>query len=101
MICVYAVAVYLEGILNGEQLLSHNTEHFNVNAVELVKAGPGSRLGQASKEFTHEAVVQPFTTVEHHTVHSQGLAQILAGHKHSCQASSLKLDSQADYHVIA
>ncbi|KAA6420527.1 MAG: hypothetical protein FRX49_09688 [Trebouxia sp. A1-2] len=66
---------YPESILDSEELLSHHTQHLNVNPVELIKAGPGARLCQASKELAHEAVVQPLSTVEHHTVHAQGFAQ--------------------------
>lgn len=69
--------LYPEGVLDAEELLSHNAQHLNVNAVELIKAGPHARLSQAGKELAHEAVVQPLTTVEHHTVGSQRLAQIL------------------------
>ena len=68
---------YPESILDSEELLSHHTQHLNVNPVELIKAGPGARLCQASKELAHEAVVQPLSTVEHHTVHAQGFAQVL------------------------
>ena len=82
-----------EGILYAEELLGNHTEHFNVNAVELVKAGPGAGLGQASKELAHEAVIQPLPTVEHHTIHAQGFAQVLlttnssAGrHSNKCSA---------------
>lgn len=68
---------YPEGVLDAEELLSHHTQHLNVDAVELIKAGPGARLSQAGKELAHEAVVQPLTTVEHHTVHAQCLTQVL------------------------
>lgn len=59
-----------ESILDGEELLSYHTEHLDVNPIELIKAGPGARLGQTSKKLAHEAVVQPLPTVEHHTVHT-------------------------------
>ena len=68
---------YPEGILDAEELLSHHTQHLNVDAVELIKAGPGAGLSQAGKELAHEAVVQPLTAVEHHTICAQRLAQVL------------------------
>lgn len=68
---------YPEGILDAEELLSHHTQHLNVNAVKLVKAGPGARLSQASKELAHEAVVQPLATIEHDAIHAQCLTQVL------------------------
>jgi len=71
---------YPESILDSEELLSHHTQHLNVDPVELIKAGPGARLGQASKELAHEAVVQPLSAVEHHTVHAQSFAQVLQSH---------------------
>ena len=76
------VGAYPKSILDGEKLLSNHTQHLNVNAVELIKTSPSAGLGQASKELAHEAVVQPFTTIEHHTVDSQGFAQILQSYTH-------------------
>lgn len=72
-----ALQAYPESILDSEELLSHHTQHLNVNPIELIKAGPGARLGQASKELAHEAVVQPLSTVEHHAVDAQSFAQVL------------------------
>ena len=75
---------YPEGVLDAEKLLSHHTQHLNVNAVELIKAGPGARLSQAGKELAHEAVVKPLATVEHYAVHTQCLTQVLLAIQPSC-----------------
>jgi len=71
---------YPESVLDGKELLSHHTQHLNVNPVELIKAGPGARLGQASKELAHDAVVEPLSTVEHQAVDAQSFAQVLQSH---------------------
>ena len=47
--------------------------HLEVNAIELIKAGPGARGSQAFEEFGHRQVVQGVTAVEHHALASQGL----------------------------
>jgi hypothetical protein len=72
-----ALQAYPESVLDRKELLSHHTQHLNVNPVEFIKAGPGARLGQASKELAHEAVVQPLSTVKHHAVDTQSFAQVL------------------------
>ncbi len=82
---------YPESVLDRKELLSHHTQHLNVNPVELIKAGPGARLGQASKELAHEAVVQPLSTVEHHTVDAQSFAQVLQSHHTAWESHMISL----------
>lgn len=43
-----------------------NSAH--LNTIELIKAGPSSRLSQSFKELTHGLVVQTIRAVEHHTL---------------------------------
>eukprot|EP00983_Pelagomonas_calceolata_P101910 1158747-Pelagomonas_calceolata.AAC.23 len=43
--------LHLEGVLDGEQLLRNHRQHLDVDAVELIKAGPGAALGQAAEEL--------------------------------------------------
>jgi len=41
------------GVANGYELLRNDRQHLNVNAVELVKAAPRSRLSQTREEPSH------------------------------------------------
>ena len=43
----------LLGLHDGQQLLSDDREHFNIDAVELIEAAPRPRLGQSREEATH------------------------------------------------
>ena len=51
--------------------------NLEINAVELVKAGPSSRGCQTLEELSHGEVVQRVTAVKDHTLPSQGFCQIL------------------------
>ena len=48
----------LAGDGDGEDLLCDHGEHFQVDTVELVEAGPCPGRGQSFEEFTHGLVVQ-------------------------------------------
>ena len=43
----------LLGLHDGQQLLSDDGEHLNIDTVELIKAAPRPRLGQSREEATH------------------------------------------------
>lgn len=52
------VSVYLHypgclGISDSNELLSDDWQHFYVDAIELVKAAPGTRLSQTAEERPH------------------------------------------------
>ena len=51
--------------------------HLQVDAVELVEARPGTRGGEALEELAHGEVVQAVRAVEDHTLHGNGLGQVL------------------------
>ena len=51
------------------------TEHLELDAVELVEAGP--RAGRGLEELGHGQVVQAVRAVEHHALDGHGLAQVL------------------------
>lgn len=51
----------------------HRFNHYNngsayLNTIELIKAGPSSRLSQPFEELTHGLVVQTIGTVKNHTL---------------------------------
>lgn len=41
---------------DGEKLLCNDRQHLNVDPIELIKAAPGSGLGQPREETTHHLV---------------------------------------------
>ena len=55
---VQIIVVPLSNHLNGHDLLSDNGEHFDVDAVEFVEAGPGSAGCQTFEKLPHGDVVQ-------------------------------------------
>lgn len=65
--------------LDGSNLLGHDRQHFNVDPVELIKAGPSSSAGKAFEELAHSHEVQLIGTVEYHTLDSHGFGKILHG----------------------
>ena len=65
--------------MDGGDLLGHHRQHLNVNAVELIKAGPGPSAGQPLEELAHSHEVQLVRTVEHHTLDGHSLGQVLGG----------------------
>ena len=60
----------VDASLNGHDLLGHHWQHLQVNAVELIEAGPGSAWCQTLEEFSQSNVVQPIRAVKHHTLHT-------------------------------
>jgi hypothetical protein len=52
-------------------------DNLEFDAIEFVEAGPSASRGQTLEEFTHGKIVQSITAVEHHTLYSHGLGQIL------------------------
>ena len=65
------------GMLNGVNLLSHNTQHSQLYPVELIKTRPCSRLSQTLEELAHGVVVQTIRTVEHDALLASSLGQVL------------------------
>ena len=51
--------------LDGLDLLRDHREHLELDAVELVEAGPRARRGQALEELAHRDVVERVAAVEH------------------------------------
>ncbi len=54
--------------LDGEDLLGHHRENFQVDAIELVKAWPGPTRGKALEKFPQGYVIQSVRTVEDNTL---------------------------------
>ena len=65
-----------QGVLDGQQLLRHHAQHFDVDPVELIEAGPCTALGEAREELAHELVVQVVPAVEDDALHPQGLPEV-------------------------
>ena len=59
-------------LLDAEHLLRYHGQHLQLNAVELVKAGPRTGLGQPLEELAHGLVVQAIGAVEHNTLWTGG-----------------------------
>ncbi len=57
-------------LLKRHKLLGDNAEHFEIDAIELVKAAPRPTRGESFEELSHREVVQAFAAIEHHTVAS-------------------------------
>ena len=55
-------------VYDGQDLLGHDGQHLDIDAVELVEAAPGARLGQAWKVAAHGLVVEAFRAVDHNDV---------------------------------
>ena len=66
-----------DGQLDGQNLLRHDRQHLQVDAVELVEAGPGAGGGQALEELAHRQVVQAVGAVEDDALHGDRLGQVL------------------------
>eukprot|EP00960_Hanusia_phi_P026267 746159-Hanusia_phi.AAC.1 len=66
-----------DGLVDGEQLLGDDREHFDVDAVELIEASPGSRHGESLEELPHHDVVHPLLAVEHDTLLRKRLGKVL------------------------
>eukprot|EP00983_Pelagomonas_calceolata_P097711 1158274-Pelagomonas_calceolata.AAC.28 len=60
-------------------LAGHHRQHLCLNAVELIKAAPGTTLHQPTEDGPHGLVVQAFTAVEDHAEQGHGLGQIFGG----------------------
>ena len=57
-----------DGNLDNLDLLSHHRQHFELDAVKLVEAGPRTRLGQTLEELAHSFVVETVRAVEDDTL---------------------------------
>lgn len=55
-------------IPDSDKLLSNDRQHLDVDSVELVKAAPGSWLGEPGEEFPHHFIVETVRAVEHDTL---------------------------------
>lgn len=51
------------GVSDSNELLSDDWQHLDVDAIELVKAAPGTRLSQTAKECPHHLSTQMQYTV--------------------------------------
>ena len=65
--CVF-IEWYCIRFLSGEFSLSEPLTYLKLNAVEFIKAGPGTRLSQALEELSHGLIVQAVRTVEDDTL---------------------------------
>lgn len=54
--------------LDGEDLLGDDRQHLEINAVELVEAGPSTARREALEELAERDVVKTVGTVEHDTL---------------------------------
>ena len=59
----------LDRQLDAHDLLAHDAQNFDVDAVELVEAGPGAARRQTFEELAHRLVVEAVATVEHDALH--------------------------------
>ena len=66
-----------DGLIDGEQLLGDHRQHLNVDAVELVEAGPRAAHGQALEKLAHHDVVHTLLAVEDDALLGHRLGQIL------------------------
>ena len=55
-------------LLDAEHLLRYHRQHLQLDAVELIKAGPSTGLGQPFEELPHGLVVQAIRAVEYNTL---------------------------------
>ena len=62
----------------------HHRQHLHLNAIELIQAGPGAGLCQASKHLAGHLEVDAIAAVEHDDVASQRFAEVL-----QCKASEV------------
>ena len=60
----------LLGFHDGQQLLSNDREHFNVDAVELIEAAPRPRLGQPREETAHHLCTVHVRCVHEYNIHN-------------------------------
>lgn len=63
-------------VVDQQNLLRNHTQHFDVDAVELVEARPGTAGRESLEELAHRNVVQTVGTVEHHALHRKSLGKI-------------------------
>ena len=62
-----------------QNLLGDHRQHLKIDAVELVKAGPGPAGRQTLEELSEGDVIQTVGAVEDHALLGDGLGQILGG----------------------
>ena len=72
-----AARAFALGLLDGQDLLRDHRQHLQLDAVELIEAGPGTGCCEALEELRHGQVVQSVTAVEHHALYRHGLGQVL------------------------
>lgn len=65
--------------LNREYLLRDDRQDLQVDAIELVEAGPGAARGEALEELAERDVVETLRAVEHHALLRHGLREVLRG----------------------
>mmetsp|Transcript_13243 Transcript_13243/g.37392 ORF Transcript_13243/g.37392 Transcript_13243/m.37392 type:complete len:381 (+) Transcript_13243:7435-8577(+) len=65
--------------LDGEHLLCDHREDLELNAIELIKAGPSSTGREALEELPHREVVQAVGAVEDDALDGHRLGQVLGG----------------------
>ena len=63
-----SVVARADAPLDGHDLLGHHRQHLQVDAVELVEAGPGPARRQPLEKLAQSNVVQSIGAVEHHTL---------------------------------
>ena len=80
--------------MDGQNLLSNHGQHLEVNSVELVEARPSSAGGETLEELPEGNVIQTIGTVEHNTLLSHSLGQILGGLRFTGSCRSLGGTSQ-------
>lgn len=72
-----SVHLLIDGVLDGLHLLGDDTEHLQLDSVELIEATPSAAARETLEEFTHGLVVEAVGAVEHDTLPRQSLRQIL------------------------
>lgn len=72
-------ASYLYRLLYGLHLDGHHGEDLHADAIELVKAAPGTRLRQSLVNVAARFVVHLLRTVEDINHYAQGASQVLGG----------------------
>lgn len=75
--------------LDGEDLLSNNREHLNINSVKLVEATPCSALSKTTEESSHHFVIKTVGAVEHDALNSKSFSQIFCCLCLACSCWSL------------
>ena len=67
---------YLQSGQDAEDLLSNDWQHFDVDAVEFIKAAPKAGLRVTGKQFPHRLVIEAVRAVDDDDENGHGFAQI-------------------------